>query len=75
MLDYKKDNINKFYELLLKFIKTNIENLLRRKNFHKYNEKSMGNIISANLSPEQKSTLSNIIEKTRKEVLGQFITK
>ena len=75
MLDYKKDNINKFYELLLKFIKTNIENLLRRKNFHKYNEKSMGNIISANLSPEQKITLSKIIEKTREQVLGQFITK
>ena len=75
LLDFKDDDVKKFFEFVIKFIKAEIENLLRKNNFRKYYDKSMRNLISVNLSKKEKRILSDIMEETRKDIVDQFKDK
>ena len=72
LLEFKNDNFLNFYKILLKFVKMEIGNLLRKKYFRKYKGKSMIEAISANLSQEERKGLSEIMGEARKEILEKF---
>jgi len=70
ILDFTDKEARKFFELVINFVKVEVENLLRKNNFRKCYEKSMRNLIK--LSNKEEKILSEIMDGAKEDVLKQF---
>ena len=70
LLNMNPDIFKNFYKYCLNLVKNLIKNLLYDKVFNKYNKKSFENIISEELSAEEKTQFNKLIENAKENAIN-----
>ena len=72
LLNMKPDILNNFYKYSLNLVKNLVKNLLEEKIFSKYNRNTFENIISSELSKEEKEEFRKLIKEATSQAANLF---